>query len=93
MTALSEDWRRVLSARSMRDKIGVARDCELCPVHDLPIIAELVREGILKWLDRATLPLMAVRSDGTRIVGIDADVYLLTPKGVALCDANGIARR
>lgn len=86
---MTEDLRRVLSHRSERNKIAIAISCRLCAVKDLSIIALLVRNGYLVWLDRTLLPYPI--NDQT--VYIAADVYLLTPKGVAFCDEHGIKPR
>lgn len=86
--------RSVLERRSVADKIAIAIDCDLCPVDDLPAVAELVRDGILVWIDRACLMHIGVkRPDGSMLRGLNADVYRLTAKGIALCEANGIPQQ
>jgi hypothetical protein len=92
--ALPEDWRRVLSNRSTRDKIGIAIDCDLAPVGELTTVAELVRAGLIEWIDRTCLAHLGTRNTETGEVRrcINADVYRLTEKGIALCDAHGIER-
>lgn len=90
------EWRRVLENRSVKDKIGIARDCELCPVDDLPIVAELVREGVIVWIDRAVLPLAVISlldDDRKPRIGVDCDIYQLTTMGIALCRAQGIKQK
>lgn len=85
--------RSLLSHRSKKDKIGIAIDCELCPVGDLNIVSLLVREGYLVWLDRTVLQhVVAIGEHGAR-VNVAVEVYQLTPKGVALCDRHGIKQR
>jgi hypothetical protein len=98
LPSLPDTWRKVLSARSMKDKIGVAIDCDIAPVGELNIVSELVREGILVWIDRACLPQLGLKAPaklGGELLrrGLNADIYRLTPKGVALCDAYGIKRQ
>ena len=89
---LPEGWRKVLSARSVKDKIGVVIDCDLCPVGELNVVAELVREGLIEWIERACLRHLGVGTPDGKLIrrGVNADVYRLTPKGIALCEANGI---
>jgi hypothetical protein len=89
---VTDDIRRVLSCRSVRDKIGIARHQELCPVGDLPIISMLVREGYVVWIDRGPLNMVAKLESGA-VIPVEADIYLLTPKGVAFCDEHGIKPR
>lgn len=95
MSEMPEAWRDVLSARSVRDKIGIAIDCDLAPVGELNVVGELVREGIIEWIDRACVPHLGTFHLDTGEVrrGFNCDVYRLTPKGIALCDANGIKRQ
>lgn len=78
----------------MADKIGVAIDCDLCPVGELNTVAELVRDGILVWIDRACLMHLGKKYPDGRIErGVNVDVYQLTAKGIALCEANGIPQQ
>jgi hypothetical protein len=97
---MSPEWRRVLSHRSIDDRIAVAIDCDLADPRDLPTVGELVRAGVLVWTDRAVLRHLGVMNDGkpvmTRTGHIrrpNVDVYRLTSEGIELCDAEGIARR
>jgi hypothetical protein len=91
---MKPEWRRILQHRSVKNKIGIAIDCDVTPAGDLPIVSELVREGIMVWGDRAFLRHVAVVTiDGVPRRGVNADVYYLTPKGIALCDAEGIEPR
>lgn len=85
MLIMTDDVREVLSRRSVRNKIAVPVDCRLCPVHLLPVISRLVREGVLVWLDRCT-----IEYDG---LGLMVDVYLLTRMGSDYCDEHGIEPR
>lgn len=81
-------------ARSMRDKIAIAVDCDLAPVGELNVVSELVREGIIVFVERAVLShLYAYWPSGEVRRGLNADVYKLTEKGIALCDFNGIKRK
>lgn len=89
---MKTEWRHVLEHRSTADKIAVAIDCDLAPVGDLPTIAELVREGIIEWIDCTRLVRILIIAEG-RPVFPNFDVYRLTAKGVMLCDAEGIAQR
>jgi hypothetical protein len=95
MSELPDSWRRVLSKRSVLDKIGIAIDCDLAPVGELNTVSELVREGIIAWIDRACLGHLAAVMPATGEVrrGINFDLYRLTEKGIAHCDANGIKRK
>ena len=90
--------RAVLSARSVKDKIGIAIDCDLAPVGELAVVSELVREGMLVWIDRTVLSHQAVvdRNDPTPRPPVrhpNVDVYQLTPKGVEFCEQHGIKQR
>lgn len=92
---ITQEWRKVLEARSVKDKISVAIDCDIAPVGSLNTVAELVRDGYMVWIDRAVLPLQVVFADHDKLprIGVNADIYKLTDKGVALCEAEGIAQR
>ena len=92
---MKPEWRRVLEKRSVKDKIAIARDCELLPVGDLNIISELVREGMIVWIDRTILRHLGVLRESGELVriGVSADVYQLTTKGISLCRAEGIPQR
>lgn len=89
---LSEAWRRILSLRSVADKIAIAIDCRLADVEALPTVARMVKSDIIIWIDRATLPMFALYGSGHVQFGIACDIYQLTEAGIALCDANGIER-
>lgn len=92
---MPDAWRSVLSCRSVKDKIAVAIECDLAPVDMLPAVTELVRDGYMVWIDRATLMHLVVQNTKTGEIrrGVPCDVYQLTEKGVALCDANGIKQQ
>jgi Ethanolamine utilization protein EutJ (predicted chaperonin) len=81
------DHRRVLGKRSIANKIAIAIDCDMCPVADLPVIAQLVRDGYIVWIDRCALE--HVRRTDT-LQRLNVDVYQLTAKGAAYCDTNGV---
>lgn len=85
---MTDDVRRVLSARSVRDKIALALDVRLRPSKgEFEAVRKLVEDGYLVWLDRAQV---AHIRDRETLVPTMMDIYLLTPKGVALCDEHGI---
>lgn len=83
---LKPEWRKVLQCRSVLDKFAIPRSCELAPPYALPAISEMVREGIVVFVEPAWL---AISESGEQAY---CDVYQITPKGVALCDAHGIKR-
>jgi hypothetical protein len=88
---MNETWRRILEHRSVADKFCVPRDCELCPVDDLPAVSEMVREGVVRWIDRQTF--QGRINDSPKRVAFDCDIYQLTLKGIKLCNENGIERQ
>lgn len=93
---MKPEWRPILELRSVKDKIGVPVDCDMVNPGDLNIISELVREGIMVWIDRAVLRHLVVldkKNAGSPRIGINADVYQLTLKGIKLCDENRIVQR
>lgn len=88
---IKPEWRKVLIKRTVKDKIAVPIDCDLAPIDLLPTIAELVREDIIKWIDRANLQHIASYTpDGKIRIGLNCDIYQMTSKGIELCDANDI---
>ncbi len=87
MEAIDATERVVLSARSVRNKIGVPVDRSLCSQEQLAALARLVKRGTLVWLDRAHIGIVC----DSRL--LFADIYLLTPSGVALCESEGIPQR
>ena len=74
--------RKLLRLRSMRDKIGV----QVAPPQTLAVkdakksLAYLIDSGYLTWIDRAVVSELHVL----------CDIYQLTPKGVELCNTEGI---
>jgi hypothetical protein len=64
----------------VRDKFAIDQYNRASWINET--LAELKAGGYIVWLDCSLL-------FGTVI----ADVYLLTPKGVKLCDDNGIRRQ
>lgn len=90
MEEMTNEVRKVLSCRSVRDRIAVPLDCALCPVGLLNTVGMLVREGVLTWIDRATLHHVIHR--GSR-VAVLVDVYELTRKGIDLCNEHGIKQQ
>jgi len=98
MTELPAPWRPVLECRSVAYKIAIPRDCELCPVNDLPAVSEMVRDGFLVWTDRQMFQ-ARLGTPGqpptktTPFTRFQCDVYQLTTKGIALCREHGIAQR
>jgi hypothetical protein len=93
MITMTDEIRSVLKARSVKDKIGVAVDCDLAPVGQLNTVSMLVREGMLVFIERAVLPHLAITDKANNFIRHPSvDVYQMTPACVALCDANGIER-
>lgn len=93
---MKPEWRPILELRSVKDKIGVPIDCDIAEPGELNIIADLVREDIIVWIDRAVLRhLVVIDERGVKPprIGINADIYQITLKGIRLCDDNGIKRR
>lgn len=92
---MKPEWRHILEQRSVADKIAIAIDCDLCEPGDIPIISELVRNGYMIWIDRTVLRhIVAIHRDKVEArIGINVDVYLLTLKGIKLCNENGIKQR
>jgi len=84
------ETRKILECRSLRNKIGVPVDCEMTDPATLPAITELVAAGVIVWIDRAMLPQIGIFRQGTLHLGVQTDIYLLTPAGVALCEREGI---
>jgi len=88
---MRETWKSVLQCRSVGDKLCVPRDCELCPVGLLPVVSEMVREGVMVWIDRQ---LFEARLNGAQQFShFECDVYQLTTKGIKLCRKHGIEQR
>ncbi len=91
---LPKGWREILEHRSTADKIAVPLHHALRPVGDLPLVAAMVRQGVLRFIDRARLPMAAIDSFGKIVAApIECDVYQLTLKGIALCEQHGIKQR
>ncbi len=92
---MKPEWRHILELRSVKDKIAIPVDCELLDPGDLNIVAELVREGMMIWIDRTVLRQIALlnKHTGQTIIGIMCDVYQFTLKGIQLCNENGIMPR
>lgn len=88
---LTDEVRSVLTRRSERDKIAVALDARLIPTGDvLAVVRKLCEDGYLVWFDRAQV---AHIREAATMLPVMMDIYLLTPKGVALCDEHGIERQ
>lgn len=77
-----------MKCRSVADKFCIPRDCELCPVDDLPAVSEMVRKGFIRWIDRQTFH--ARINNAPHLSVFDCDIYQLTLKGIKLCNDNGI---
>lgn len=91
MTALADDVRSLLELRSTRDKIAVALDPRLRPTEDvLAVVRKLCEDGYLVWFDRAQIAHIRERET---MLPVMMDIYLLTPKGVALCEEHGIKQQ
>lgn len=80
---------RILQCRSMRNKIVIALNSGVNP-RTKKALEELVRWGIVVWVDKAALPYVAVVAGKGDAEPIVADIYLLTPRGVRLCEREGI---
>lgn len=80
---VTDKMRRVLTCRSVRDKIACPVDRKRCPPGTVEALETLVKAGYLTWLDRTVVT----------EVRMECDIYLLTPTGVALCDENGIPQK
>lgn len=89
---MKPDWHRILDLRSKKDKLAIAIDCDMAEPGDLNIVTELVREGIIVWIDRSMLHHLGALNEKTGETkrGINVDVYQLTLKGIKLCNENGI---
>jgi len=74
---------RVLRCRSVRDKMGLPVNPVSQPPGAREAVDQLVAEGYLVWIDRAFVTSRKV----------ECDVYLFTPKGVALCEEHGIEQK
>lgn len=74
-----EETRNLLALRSMRNKIGV--EVRRTP-RTVEAIRVLVDRGYMFWIDRAIVTELQIY----------ADIYRLTAKGIALCEAAGIAK-
>lgn len=77
---IDEKVRKVLMCRSTRDKVAIPCSCKLAPPWAYPVISQMVRDGLLVWLDRAHVT----------EYGVLCEIYLLTPKGIKLCEQEGI---
>ena len=79
----------------MRDKIAVPVDPDVADMDCMPALRKLVAEGYLVWLDQCHLKHGLIKGRSGRVHGplLNCDIYLLTPKGVELCDTNGIHQR
>lgn len=88
---IPERWISVLECRSTGDKFCVPRDCVLCPVDLLPVVTELVQEGVIRWIDKQTFH--ARLNGDPHMTFFDCDIYQLTLKGIKLCNENGIVQR
>lgn len=84
-------WKTILEHRSTADKFAIPRDCELCPADDLPVIAEMVRHGFIRWIDRELFH--ARINDAPQLSYFECDIYQLTTKGIQLCREHGIEQR
>lgn len=92
---MTPQLRSLLECRSVADKIAIPRDCELCPVDDLPLISDLVRDGYLRWIDRTMFRMSYITKSNPEKtwLTVSTDVYQLTVKGIALCREHGIEQR
>jgi len=90
---MKPEWLDMLQSRDGRDKVAIAIDCDVADPGSLNIVSELVQEGIMVWVKRTVLP-FELRRPGQDVIniGINADIYRLTNKGVILCIENQIER-
>ena len=79
ITELKHDWRAVLSLRNTRNRMVVQLNYRASVIQGA--IDELKKDGYMVWIDRY---------EQRRTIN---DVYLLTPKGVELCEKHGIKQR
>jgi hypothetical protein len=95
---LKPEWRQVLELRSTKDKLAVPID-DLGAGNDAvkradETINEMVREGLIVWIDKAFLPWIGViRGGQLHRAGINCDIYQITLKGIRVCNENGIKQR
>ena len=91
---LPAGWLDILKHRSVADKIAVPINCAMVDPKDLPLIAAMVREGVLFWLDRIMMWAMVRHRDlpnrPPQRIEFPVDIYKLTDKGIALCDEHEI---
>jgi len=87
MITINADWREVLSRRGTKNRVLVQIPNR--PKRWQIAINELKKGGYIVWLDFIVLP--GLSETGT--FPINCDIYLLTKKGVILCDQNGIGPR
>jgi hypothetical protein len=81
MITISNAWRKVLSLRSKKNRIAIGSYNRPSYIRDALI--ELKKSGYIVYLDRDVLVL----------TGTVHDFYLLTRKGVELCEKNNISRK
>ena len=87
MITISADCREILSRRGSKNRIMIQMTNR--PKRWQMAIDGLKKGGYLVWLDFIVLP--GLCETGT--FPLNCDIYLLTPKGVRLCDENGIGPR
>jgi hypothetical protein len=77
---LSPERRTILECRSVLDKFAIQVGYPDGPISNE--IKRMIEEGLCVWIDNAVVSELKVR----------CNVYALTQKGVALCEAHGIGR-
>lgn len=81
MIELDENDRAVLSTFSESNQLDLPRHQAVCPPTLLATVLKLSSGGFVAWTDQYH----------SASLGIDIDVYALTPKGKQLCAEQGIA--
>jgi hypothetical protein len=94
MTALPNGWFDVLKHRSLADKIAVPINCAIAEPGSLTVVGDMVREGIMVWLDRqmawAKVRHVDLPNSEWKRIEFPVDIYELTDKGIAFCDEHDI---
>lgn len=94
MTPLPGGWFDVLKHRSEGDKIALPINCAMAEPGSVTIVGDMVRGGVLVWIDRATVRAKVKHADlpnePARPIQFPVDIYKLTDLGIAICEENGI---
>jgi hypothetical protein len=93
---MKPEWRKILETRGSLHEIVLPIDCDTAVPGDLNTVYELVREGIMVWIDVTTAPPPAKgldKPDKVVCAWANCDVYQLTLKGIRLCNEHGIGHK